>query len=308
MFFNRDRTETAISKALGKTVAGAYKQLKNNDLAFEPTMTALLRAINIFPEGTNLVKTIFQEELENLMTSANRTEAGAAVMMIGAAAGAYERWSIVHLPVSVPTRLQRLRLVPAGWRFDALTGLRYWLPSLIGEIAPVRAWMTDLYLSSAALSWDAAVKIENWIEFEIPALPYALQALALDSMISALNSTEKPLPGLLQRALQLASNGYADGLSKDMWKNISADARTSTGSHYNALALRAGKHGIVGIEPFETTSDGAIETHLALEDFLNELLNDSLEFGKQYSHLADEDRQEHLMRCESFIFSTIFAL
>ena len=310
MFFNRDRTELAIEETLGKTVAGAYRQAKANDPLLEHALIAAFRMANLFPEGAQVLKPLLREELEYLinLSTSNTTGSSAAVVLIGAAASAYGRWSLIPVPASVPIRLRRLNLIPAGWRFDALSGLRYWSPSLFGQVPPLKAWMTDLYTISAALSWDAAVKIETWIEFDIPGLTYALQAIALDSIVKTLVNSEQILPAALTMALPLVLNGYADGLAKNIWVNILNDVSSSISptSTYNALALRATAHGIKNIEPFETDSEKAPEFHADLEDFLSELVEEAIEFGKKYSQLINRNSEDRLLQSEFFIFSAIF--
>ena len=265
-------------------------------------LTTALKMTKLFPISTPFLQPLVKEEIENLTASSSIS--GTKLALISAGASAYERWNLTSTPV--PTRLQRLQYVPAGWRMNALSGSQFWMASLIGQPAPVRAWLIDLYSYAAALGWDATTKLESSLDSPVPALPFAFQALALNNLINSIKNSTYNLPYGLKQALPIALEGFLEGIADRLWeRTISQCAGPATPKCYDALVAIWNTKEQSPIEPmgYNCKSDIIMVSNAEI----GELVTKSLRIGELYAKHASSKQEESLMRNEPLVFSGIFS-
>lgn len=216
MFFGKDKNQKLISDVFGKNMGMFYKDSKDEGSYFAAGLLIAVNMVKAYPEASNLMKEILLEEIENLSTAVKDSKT--FLILLNSASIAYAHWAMTSTPIL--TRLERLKYVSPGWRMDALSGVQYWMSSIMNRPAPVRAWLVDLYCTSAALAWDATVEIESEFTYSVPALPYAFQALAINGLIHGIKLEKQTMPLYLEEALELALGGYANGFPQNLWGNI----------------------------------------------------------------------------------------
>lgn len=303
MFFRKDQTEVEINRVFGKSIANSYKKSRTGDLYIKVGLLTALKMTKTYPISTPFLQPLIKDELENLMNSEDAKSSNVLLALVGAGASAYARWNLSDTPI--PTRLRRLKHVPPGWRMDALSGSRFWMASLIGKPAPVRAWLVEIYASAAALGWDAAVKFETSYGAPIASLPFALQALAINGFCYGLIDEARQLPSSLELAIPIALEGYAEGLPQNLWQRIIDDSSGSIlPQYYDALAKYWNEDGNPVLD--ELGAKCGVELMMEANSTLAALIITSTDFGRRYAHAIDEKWEIALLENEPLLFSGIF--
>ena len=168
---------------------------------------------------------------------------------------------------------------------------------------PLRAWLVDLYCTSAALAWDATVEIESEFTYSVPALPYAFQALAINGLIHGIKLEKQTMPLYLEEALELALGGYANGFPQNLWGNIIQDtAGPVLPTYYDALQKYSAIHGVPPIEALGLDKGGTII--LSSNITISLLMMTSVDVGKLYVRAVDNTWVNNLISNEPMIIAT----
>lgn len=308
MFRRRDPIARDIQVTFGPKVARLYEQAHDVDMKVAlQSALAMTKIPGINgPEMARLLSfeiyRVTTSEIEHMppMLSTNR-ESEYLRVMLGTALKAEQRWLLTG------SRLQnlmgRLDLVPAGWRLDAMTGLRYWIGSLIGLPAPIRAFAAELHTVAAAFAWRTAVELERSLGRPMPGLPYAVQAVALDALTEHL--PDRFAHGWWQNGVEEALNGYANGLAIDAWAAMQRETATAY-TLFDAMVARSVRHGVVGLRPVGIEEIDAVALHLDLELVLDFMRQQVQELGIPHLVQVADQGTDALIHQHEYVMSRLF--
>jgi hypothetical protein len=304
MFWRRDKTEMDVKDVFGLEIAKEFRRSKLHDPVMHNSILTALKMIFIIPKNKDHITPIIREEIIRLIkdqrTSANGS--GSLVVAVGAGYNSYRNWGMARVPFRALN--DRIGFVPAGWRMEALSGLRYWIASLTGEPVPIKAYMADIFTLSATMAWDASIKIESIIGKYVVGLPYSLQAIVIEAMVEGIIKDAAQISATLQKAAEAAVEGYANGMPLKIWSNI-VDWSNTTYNYYDALAILSKGHGIMGISELGVDIENAVDTHLDIETELKLLRENATEFGIKYNLLRSQESFDDLLEHHSYILSSI---
>lgn len=307
MFRRRDPVARDLQATFGVKAARLYDQPGDTDakVALQSAL-AMTRVPGV--DGPLMAHLIGDEiyslvtgEIEQMPSVLSTDREGEYLrVMLGAALQSERRWALSGAQLDELTA--RLNLVPGGWRLDAMTGLRYWMASLVALPAPVRAVAAELHAVSSAFAWRAAVRMERFLDRPMPGLPYAAQAVALEALVDGLPA--RLTASWARGGVNAALDGYVNGLAIGMWDAITRGSGPLT----DELVLRAAGHGVIGLRPVGTEIPQAVETRLRLEEELEGLRVTVRDVGASHATQVIEEGIDALLARHEYVMSRLFTI
>jgi hypothetical protein len=292
--FLKSREERRIQEVFGREVAALYRDAPKDSLRRQAVVSCL-EMVSVYPEVTPVFAAALRDELALLLRGADQGRVPLA--MVAAAFAAVSRWDHVNLPAA--RMASRLESLPVQFRLDALSGVQYWAGSVMGEWAPVRAWLVELYAFAAVLAWECTVKIETHAETIVPGLDAALQGLALYGLLHGLGRADC-VPPFLVRATEVARDGFSGGFARELWDQVVFNtAGPILSPHYGELVRLWNAQGGVQIDTIEAEESVLFLLHVNTE--LATLVIIASDFGLRYAQHVDAAWERRLIETEPLV-------
>jgi len=292
--FLKSREERRVQEVFGREVADLYRDAQKDSLRRQVVLSCL-EMVSMYPEVTPVFAAALRDELTLLLRGDDHGRV--LLAMVAAAFAAVSRWDHVNMLVS--ERVVRLNSLPVRFRLDALSGVQHWAGSVMGEWAPVRAWLVELYMFVAVLGWECTVKIETHAQTTVPGLEAALQGLALYGLLHGLGRADN-VPPLLVRATDVARDGFSGGFARELWDQIVFNtAGPVLPPRYGELVRLWNAQGGVQIDTIEAEASGLFLLHANSE--LAALVMIASDFGLRYAQHVDVVWERRLIETEPLV-------